>query len=66
MLSKQASDLTSRILTRLQVEKTTYSFITIQPIILQAFESIYIHARDDADNCIEFLTLEDGHLQLDE
>ena len=64
MLDKKATETTNQILGLLQLPTSTFHFVTIQPIILKAFEVIYLKGRWDQCNKVLFDTAKDGSLKF--
>ncbi|GAH21231.1 unnamed protein product [marine sediment metagenome] len=54
MLDKKATETTNQILGLLQLPKTTFAFVTIQPIILDLLTSTYLLGRKDQVNKVVF------------
>ena len=64
MLDKKATQLTNLIFLSLSIQPSTSKFVTIQPIILEALEDIYLQARRDQVDMVTFQQLPNGSLKF--
>jgi len=64
MLDKKATEATNQILELLQLSNSTFHFVTIQPVILHWFETVYLHGRKDQVDRVTFEELPNGSLKF--
>lgn len=62
MLDKKTTEATIKVLAKLDLPETTYTFVTTQPIILKYLEAAYLQGRKDQIDNVYFTELPSGRL----